>query len=266
MTNALFGLKPLVVGMIHTGALPGTPAAGLGMEALIAQATTEARLYREAGVGAVLVENMHDRPYLRGADVGPEIVAALAVIAREVRLASGLPTGLQILAGANLQALAAAHAAGLAFIRAEGYVFSHIGDEGLHESCAGGLLRYRRRLDAGGVAIWADIKKKHSSHALTADVDLAATAEAADFFQADALIVTGTATGREARTEDVAEAARAAPARPVLVGSGMTPENAARFVEAGARGFIVGSAFKTDGDWTKPVDPERVRRFIKALG
>ena len=37
--------------------------------------------------------------------------------------------------------------------------------------------------------VLADIKKKHSSHAITADV--AETARAAEFFRADGVIVTG---------------------------------------------------------------------------
>ena len=38
----------------------------------------------------------------------------------------GLPVGIQILAGANVEAMAVAHAAGLDFIRAEGYAYAHV--------------------------------------------------------------------------------------------------------------------------------------------
>ena len=54
-----------------------------------------------------------------------------------------------------------AHSTGADFIRVEGYVFAHIADEGLIESCAGDLLRYRRNIGADNVLIWTDIKKKH---------------------------------------------------------------------------------------------------------
>ena len=265
MSQRCFQKGPVLVGMIHTGALPGTPASRLGMDELIESAAREAALYREAGADALLVENMHDRPYLRGPDVGPEITAALAVISREIRLRSGLPTGLQILAGANHQSLAAAHAAGLDFIRVEGFVFAHVGDEGLHQSCAGELLRHRRRIGAEGVALWVDIKKKHSSHALTADVSLAETAAAAEFFLADALIVTGTATGQPADPKEVATVVQAAPGKPVLVGSGVTAENASDFVKAGASGLIVGSACKEGGHWTGPVSRDRVLAIAQVV-
>ena len=51
--------------------------------------------------------------------------------------------------------------AGLDYIRAEGYVFSHVADEGLMNACAGPLLRYRKHIGADNVKIFTDIKKKH---------------------------------------------------------------------------------------------------------
>ena len=87
-------------------------------------------------------------------------------------------------------------------MRVEGFVFAHVADEGVIESCAGALLRYRRAIGAEGVRIFADIKKKHSAHAITADVDIVETASAAEFFQADGVIVSGAATGcRPMRTK-----------------------------------------------------------------
>lgn len=50
---------------------------------------------------------------------------------------------------------------GLRYIRCEGYTFSHIGDEGWIDSCAGELLRYRKQIEAENVCVFTDIKKKH---------------------------------------------------------------------------------------------------------
>src|SRR5439155_433768 len=105
----LFGAPRALVGMIHVDALPGTPAHRLGLEEIAARAVAEARLYREAGFHGIAIENMHDRPYLKGR-VGPEVVAAMTLIGLEVRRAVPLPLGVQVLAGANLEALAAADA------------------------------------------------------------------------------------------------------------------------------------------------------------
>ncbi len=245
--------------MIHVGALPGTPACRDDLRVIEAKAVAEAEVFRETGVHGLMLENMHDTPYLRGR-VGPEIVAAMALLARAVKAASRLPCGVQILAGANLEALAVAHAAGLDFIRAEGFVFAHVADEGIIESSAAELLRYRRAIGAGRVQVWADVKKKHSSHALTADVGIGATAEAVEFMRGDAVIVTGSVTGDPPKPTDLAEVKQHT-RLPVYLGSGVTEKNLNRFFNT-ADGFIVGSHFKESGLWANAVDPKRVERFM----
>jgi membrane complex biogenesis BtpA family protein len=258
---AAFGqLKPLVA-MIHVPALPGTPAYAGDWPAVLAHVTAEATLLRDLGVDALLLENMHDTPYL-ARTVGPEIVAAMTAVALAVRrTAPNLPCGLQILAGANQAALAVALAADLAFIRAEGFVFSHVADEGWMDSDAGALLRYRRMVGADHIAIFTDIKKKHSAHSVTADVSLAETAKAAEFFRTDGLIVTGIATGQPAQLADLVAVKRACPALPLLVGSGVTTDNAADY-KAVADACIIGSALKVDGHWANAIDPQRVSDLV----
>ncbi len=155
-----------------------------------------------------------------------------------------------------------AQACGAAFVRVEGFVFAHVADEGLIESCAGELLRYRRAIGAEGVRVFADVKKKHSAHALTADVDLVETARAAEFFLADGVIVTGAATGRAAAPEEVA-AVSGAVGVPTLVGSGIDAGNIHRFTAADA--LIVGSSVKVDGRWSSPLDPGRSAALARAF-
>ena len=257
----MFGAPRALVGMVHVRALPGAPAAHDSMDALVQHAVEEARIYRDAGFTAIAIENMHDRPYLKGG-VGPEVTAAMAVIGREVKRETGLPLGVQVLAAANREALAVAHACGAEFVRVEGFVYAHVADEGLIEACAGELLRYRRAIGAVRVRVFADIKKKHASHALTADVSLAETARAAEFFMADGVVVTGTATGEPTSPADV-RAAVAACRLPVLVGSGLTPANLADY--ASAHGFIVGSSVKQGGVWSHPLDRDAVRAVAAAF-
>ena len=254
------GSRRALIGVIHVGALPGTPAAARSIDQLIEQAVTEARIYRDGGFTALAIENTHDRPYLRGS-AGPEIVAAMTAIACAIRREVAMPLGVQILAGANREALSVAHASGADFVRVEGFVFAHVADEGVIQSCAGDLLRYRRQIGAERVLVFADIKKKHSAHAITADVSIAETAEAAAFFQADGVIVTGAATGVAASSDEVDAVARHVHL-PVLVGSGITPENLPQFVSA--TGFIVGSSVKQHGRWDQPLEPARVEAVAAA--
>jgi len=252
-----------LIGMVHVGALPGTPRSARAVSELAAQAAREAGALAEAGLDAVLIENMHDAPYLRG-EVGPEVVAAMTAAGLAVRGAiGGLPLGVQVLAGANRAALAVALASGAAFIRAENFVFAAVADEGLmDEADAGPLLRYRRAVGAEGIAVFADLKKKHSAHAVTADVSLGETAAAAEFFGADGVIVTGGATGEPTASGDLREASGAT-ALPVLAGSGVTEATVGETL-AVARGAIVGSWIKEDGDWRRPVDPARARALVAA--
>ena len=259
--QSVFGVSRALIGVVHAGALPGTPASRQGIAGIAEAASAEARTYAAAGFHGLILENTHDRPYLKGS-VGPEIVAALAVIGVEVRRAAGLPLGVQILAGANSAAMAVAHACGASFVRVEGFVFAHVADEGLIESTAGELLRYRRCIGADGVLVFADIKKKHSAHAITADVCLAETARAAEFFQADGVIVSGAATGRPTDPGEV-RAVSEAVSIPTLVGSGVTPENMASFGAADA--LIVGSSVKEGGVWSNRLDDGRVREVARAF-
>ena len=260
MKLRLFPASKPIIGMIHVGALPGTPAHRLPLAKIVAEAAREAKLYRAAGLDGVAVENMHDVPYLRGG-VGPEIVACLTVIAQAVKAEFGGVTGIQVLAAANREALAVAQAAGLDWVRVEGFAFAHVADEGFVDSSAAELLRYRKQIGADKIEVWADIKKKHAAHALTADVSLGETAAAAEFMRADALIVTGAATGKAPARADAAEA-KANSTLPILLGSGVDAANFHQFREV-ADGFIIGSAFKQHGRWDRPVDAARVRAFMK---
>jgi membrane complex biogenesis BtpA family protein len=262
VVRSLFGVPRALVGVVHVGALPATPGARDPVAVLAEAAAAEARVYARCGFHGVMIENMHDRPYLRGA-VGPEVVAALAVIGRELRRACELPLGVQVLAAANREALAVAHACGAAFVRVEGFVFAHVADEGLIQGCAGELLRYRRAIGAETVRLFADVKKKHAAHAITADVELAETARAAEFFLADGVIVTGVATGRPTDPAEVRAVAEAT-GLPTLVGSGVTADNVGEYAAADA--LVVGTSVKREGVWSNPVDPARAEALARAFG
>lgn len=262
LIRSLFGVPRALIGVIHAEALPGTPGSRSGVSAIAKAAAAEAELYAAAGFHGLILENTHDRPYLKGAVIGPEIVAAMSVIAAEIRRVCAVPLGVQILAGGNRAAMAVAHACEAAFVRVEGFVFAHVADEGVIESSAGDLLRYRRAIGADGVLVFADIKKKHSAHAITADVDIVETAKAAEFFSVDGVIVSGTATGSPCDPEDV-QAVSQAVSVPTLIGSGITPENIGSY--RGADAFFVGSSVKSGGLWSGRLDAARTRAVVDAF-
>ena len=251
-----------IIGMVHVEALPGTPLHSNPIQFIINKSIEEALKLQGAGVDAILIENMHDVPYLKR-QVGPEIVACMTAVSFELRKRIHLPIGIQILAGANKEALAVAQAAGLEFIRAEGFSFAHVADEGYLESCAGELLRYRKMIGAEHILIFTDVQKKHSSHAITADISMKEHVETASYFRSDGIIITGSSTGKEALIDDV-KTAHQNTGLPVIIGSGITTSNIENYWDF-ADAFIVGSWLKFDGKWENSISEERVKLFMEKV-
>ena len=156
-----------------------------------------------------------------------------------------------------------AKASDLDYIRAEGFVYAHVADEGLIESQAGDLLRYRKQIDSESIAVFTDIKKKHSSHAITSDVSLLDTAKAAQFFLSDGVVVTGSHTGVSASVEEL-ETLNTTLDFPVLVGSGITIDNVATYLPL-CNAMIVGSHFKEGGHWENELSYDRVAKFMELV-
>ncbi|MGD9872656.1 MAG: BtpA/SgcQ family protein [Kiritimatiellia bacterium] len=262
-TLSFFEKSNGIIAMVHVRALPGTPKHESGIQRIIDTALEEAGIYAREGIEMLLLENMHDVPYLNRS-VGPEVTASMTAVAQAVK--KEFPNkvcGIQILAGANCEALAVAHATKLDFIRAEGFVFAHTADEGIMNADAGRLLRYRSQIGAGNIKVFTDIKKKHSAHSLTADVSIAETASAAEYFLSDGVVVTGRSTGCPADIEEL-RAVRNAVDIPVLIGSGVTADNVAGYFPL-ADALIVGSWFKKGGHWANAIDPARVARFMEKV-
>lgn len=255
-------LSKSIIAMIHVGALPGTPKNRFSIGQITENALKDAVILAEEGVDALLIENMHDRPYLNKI-AGPEIVSAMTAVAVELRRAVNVPMGIQILAGANKEALAVALAAQLDFVRAEGFVFGHLADEGFINSDAGDLLRYRKQIGAENIKVFTDIKKKHSSHSVTSDVSIAETAKAAEFFLSDGVIVTGNSTGEKASADEV-KSVKDKVKIPVIIGSGIDTNNIHEFWNI-ADAFIVGSSLKKNGNWENEVDRENVKKLIRKI-
>ncbi len=267
----LFDREKPIIAMLHLSPSPGL-AGHPGIMAAIETMRVDMQVYLAAGVDALLLENMHDFPCVSEEELGPEVVAYLTRMAVTARFlademtggATGpLPLGIQVLFAANRTALAVAQVAGLQFMRAEAWTHAHVSDKGLIGAQGGRVKRYQHQIGAGAVKIFADVKKKHASHALTADLTLADVTGLLSLHRADGAIVTGQVTA-EAPDPDDLRSARAATELPILIGSGVTTDNLAEYFDL-ADGFIVGSHFKRDGRWDAPVDAERVKAFVARM-
>jgi uncharacterized protein len=247
--------------MIAVMPLPGAPLYEGDDQAILGQALSDLDDYLAAGVDAIVLENSHDLPYVQ-APLPAAAVKLMTRIAQAVRQRFAGPIGIQMLEAANETALEIAHAADLDFVRAEGYVFAHVGGAGLIEGCAGPLLRRRKALGGEHLKVFGDVKKKHCSHALTGDLDITDVVKQAEFFLVDGVIVTGARTTEPPSAAELRRVKRCAHV-PVLIGSGMTPENIRKYYPL-ADGFIVGSTFREDGRFLGKLDPARLNAFMRA--
>ena len=249
-------------GVVHLPALPGSPESRLSLEAIEARALKDARAYARAGFNGLVVENFGDAPFWPGR-VGPETVAAMARIARAIRLDQpGLALGVNVLRNDGEAALAVAQAAEAEFIRVN--VLSGVAqsDQGTLQGRAAEILRLRRALDSA-VRIFADVDVKHAVMAAHRD-PLHQAEDLVERAGADVLLVSGRATGEPPDEELIARLVARFPAIPVLVGSGLSAENASRLLEKAA-GALVGTAVKQGRVTRNPVDPGAAAALVAAL-
>ena len=262
----IFGVAKPVIGMVHLWPLPGAPGyAGYGMAEIVEHAVRDATALAEGGCHGLIVENMWDIPFRAGPHLQPESIAAHAVAAARVREAvPQLPLGINLVHNGGVALLGIAVATGASFIRVCMFTGAGVWDAGSwDEGCAADLVRRRAELRAEHVKLFADVDKKHSVR--FPGIDLATHMEWTRFFGADAMIVSGRMTGDAPDLGKVREAKAMAGDTPIILGSGTTENNVGAFMEV-ADGVIVGSSIKADGEIANPVDPARVRRFVRAAG
>jgi membrane complex biogenesis BtpA family protein len=247
--------------MLHAPPLPGAPRWQPPFDRVIEHVLADASALHLAGVDALLLENFGDVPFF-GERVPPETVAAMAVLAREVRAALPLPLGINVLRNDAPASLAVAAAAGASFIRVNVHAGTMLTDQGQLTGRAAETLRLRASLGLP-IAILADVLVKHA----VAPPGLTAAHAARDTWYrglADALVVTGAATGEVTDVARIREVRSAVPSAPVLVGSGVNADSAAALL-AEADGAIVGSAFEHGGRAGAGVDAERASRLMRQL-
>lgn len=255
----IFHTSKPIIGMVHLPPLPLSPQwTGEGYDSFLQFALQDAHALEQGGVDGVILENQNDIPFLPR-EVSPVTVAYMAALGRDLRRQVDLPLGINILFNDWQSEIAVAAAVGASFIRVEVLVDPSWSDMGYLEACAPALLRLRQTLRSD-VRIFADVQGKY-----TVPCSPRPLADSAQDAQnrglADAVIITGSGTGHSASLEDIRQVKKSIHI-PVLVGSGVTPQNLTEMLGA-ADGAIVGSFFKRDGELANPVDADRVRQIVE---
>lgn len=262
MLTLLRSKQPVLIGVVHLLASPGSPRYAGDVGALLNRAESDARALLDGGCDALIVENYGDVPFHRGA-VPAETIATLALALHAVgNLAGATPVGVNVLRNDARAALGLCAATGSRFVRVNVHTGAMVTDQGLIEGDAAGTLRERARL-CPGVAILADVHVKHATP-LGRESLAHAAEDALSRGLADALIVSGRGTGHAPSLDALAEARGAVGDAPILVGSGLTEANAPAMMRH-ANGAVVGTFFKHLGRVNESVDERRVARLRSVI-
>ena len=259
--SSLFDTAKPVIGVIHLLPLPTSPRWGSSLKEVINRAEQEATALAAGGVQGIIVENFFDAPFTKDR-VDPAVVSSMSLIVHRVKQMVGIPVGINVLRNDGHSALAIASCVGAQFIRVNVLMGVMATDQGIIEGDAYKLLRYRRELGSD-VKIFADVLVKHA-HPMSVPQITAAVHDTVHRGLADAVILSGWATGNPPTSDNLKEAKIACGSTPLLVGSGATWDNVPQLMEY-ADGVIVSSSLKRNGQIEQAIDPIRVGRFVDAV-
>jgi len=252
---------PRLIGVIHLAALPGSPRYTGSLAAIVDSAAADAVALERAGFEAVIVENYGDVPFLP-MRVEPATIACMTACALAVRSAAPrLRLGINVLRNDALAGLGIAAAAGAELVRVNVHSGARVTDQGIVQGEAHASLRSRRALGLEGTKLLCDIAVKHSAPIGDRALDEEAR-DVAERGMADAVLLTGTGTGRPVREGDLVGVIQAVSV-PVLVASGSTPEN--MHLVRRAHGVIVGSWLRKSGRAGEPIDADRAKIYADAF-
>lgn len=254
--------RNVVIAMAHIGALPGTPLydSDGGVNRLIEECGRDVEKLQKGGVHAIMFGNENDRPYRFAAT--PEGIAAMTAVVSVLKPALKVPYGINYLWDPSAS-VAIACATGASFAR-EIFTGLFASDMGLWRPNAADALKLRRDLGRPDLKLLFNINAEFASSLDARPIEL--RAKSAVFSSlADAILVSGPLTGHEVDASDLRRVREAIPDTPLFANTGVRIDNV-RDIFAVADGCIIGTHFKVDGDTWKPVDGERVKRFMDVVG
>ena len=251
----VFGRTKPVIGMVHLGALPGTPLFDPTFD-LVAGARADLLALQDAGFDAVMFGNENDRPYELSVD--PASTAAMAAIIGQLKSEISVPFGVNVLWD-PMASVAVGAATGAQFVR-EIFTGTYASDMGVWSPDAGKAMRYRDRLGRSDMAMLFNVSAEFA-HSLD-QRPLADRARSAVFSSIpDAVLVSGQITGEAAALSDLEAVKAVLPDIAVMANTGVKHDTVQDVLRI-ADGCIVGSSLKIDGDTWKAIDPDRARDFM----
>jgi len=250
--------EKVLIGMIHCLPLPGTLGAQTTINEVIERAVGDAKVLEAAGFDAIMVEN-EDKclaPHMSKVQF-----AGISMVAQAVRQAVSIPMGLCLGCLNYEEALSICKVTGGEFFRSPIFVDTVMNYNGVINPCSTQVIEYRKQIGAEHVKILADVHVKYY-YMVNPEIPITQSARWAERQGADAVIVTGTASGVETPLDDLINVKKSI-SIPVAVGSGVTEENIAEQKET-ADIMIVGTTLRKGGKMSEPIDPERAAAIVAA--
>lgn len=265
--NLFINEKPFVIGMIHCAPLLGYKDSP-GIEKVEEKFIDDLKVLIKGGVDAIMIENNYDIPHYEKAK--PSTIPHLTKLCLLAKKTTKKPLGICVLWNDYETALSIAKIAKFNFIRVPVFVDKVQTDYGIFEAKANKCIEFRKKIKAEDIFIFADVQVKHAKHLI--ERPLPETTLEAIRKKADAIIVTGKWTGDPPTEKDVIDVKNVANKVPVILGSGITPENINKYT---ADGFIIGSYFKDKEkskkhyqnlfSWKTKLKTKKIKQLMKAI-
>jgi hypothetical protein len=258
--------KKIIIGVIHFPPLLGYREFP-GFEVCLDNAIEDLQAFEKGGVDAVIIENNYDIPHK--IKVGPETVAAMTFLGKEIAQNTKLPFGVSVLWNDFEAALAIAKVIGAKFIRVPAFVDRVKTDYGIAEGNAKEVLVFRKKISAENIALFTDIQVKHAK--LLKKRPIEESALEAIKLGSDGLIITGKWTGQAPEIEKLEAVRKAVGDFPIFVGSGADKDNIENLFKF-VNGAIVSTSLKEGSvvcgevnvkSWQQRISIEKVKELVK---
>lgn len=250
--SELLGQGKFLIGMSHM------PPVSEGIGSWFYAAERNAEALAEGGITSIILENDGDKDIV----ANPKFISdvkRLALVHRYITEACQMlrrkygdkhTIGVQILWN-DWSSIMVAKEAGADFIRSQLYWESRIAPDSTVLEPVYAPVTAFKQLHSLDIAVLADINSKGTKPAGNYSREGSIADLLGSVYKPDALVVTGSATGKAPGVKSVSEfcneVGRNAPGFPVGGGSGLTSENIGLLTNTRARFWIVGSWLKTNG-------------------
>jgi len=246
-----------LVCVVGIKALPGTTQNTLPFGVILKNAVDEAKMFYDAGVRNIMIQNVNDLPMYVNA--GKNIVSYMTVIGYAIRetLPDDCVLGVSVLRDDAEAMVSIASAIEADYIRPKAYVGAVVGIDGIHEGIVDKVLemRYKLRCD---VQIWPDIHDR-STNPIGGVTLVDACQQAISQGLADALIIAGKDFAESC--EKIQLVKQSIPGTYVFLGGGANVKNLDQ-VYTVVDGAFVASCLKDTGNMTGNLDKNKLDQFM----